>query len=63
MSNDRMDKEYGLLVCVFVCMDITQPQKNVIMPFAATWMNSEIIILTEVSQRKKYHILPVICGI
>ena len=28
MSNDWTDKEYGLLECVFVCMNITQPQKK-----------------------------------
>ena len=27
-------------------------KKSKIMPFAATWMDSEIIILSEVSQRK-----------
>ena len=35
------------------------------MPFAATWMQLEIIILSEVSWKKKdeYHMISLICGI
>ena len=33
------------------------------MPFAATWMDLQIIILSEVSQTKKYHIILLLCGI
>ena len=40
-------------------------KNNEIMPFAATWMNLEIIIVSEVSQteKDKYHMRSLICGI
>ena len=38
---------------------------NEIMPFAATWMGPEMIILSKVNQKEKdkYHMIVLICGI
>ena len=39
-------------------------KKNEIMPFVATWMDLEIIILSEINQKEKYkYMISLICGI
>ena len=38
-------------------------RKNEIMPFAVTWKDPEMIILSEVRQRDKNHMISLICGI
>ena len=57
-----MDKQD---VVIYAMEYYTSIRKNVIMPFAATWMGLEMIILSEVSQKEKdkYHMISLICGI
>ena len=40
-------------------------KKNKIIPFTATWMDLETIILSEVNQteKDKYHMISLICGL
>ena len=40
-------------------------KKNEIMLFAATWMDLEIIVLSELNQKEKdkYHMISLVCGI
>ena len=58
-----MDKEDVVYICTMEYYSAIK--KNEIMPFAATWMDLEIIILSEVSQKEKdkYHMISLICGI
>ena len=48
---------------VYIYSGVLLIQKNEIMPFSATWMDLEIIILNEVSQiqKDKYHNTSLIC--
>ena len=43
-----------ICVCVCVCLYISH-KKNEIMPFAATWMDPENIILSEVKTRQSLY--------
>ena len=47
-----MDKEGVVHIYIHTMRYYLAIKKNEIMPFAATWMDLEIIILSEVRQRK-----------
>ena len=56
-----MNKEYVIYVniytyiytCIYTMEYYSAISKNEIMPFVATWMDLEIILLSEVSQKEK----------
>ena len=60
--NRGMDKED---VIIYTMEYYSAIKKNELMPFAATWMDLEILILNEESQteKDKYHVRTLISGI
>ena len=46
-------RRWCVCVCVCVMEYYSAIKKNEIMPFAATWMNLEIPVLSEVRQRRR----------
>ena len=61
MSTDRIKKMWYIYT-----MEYYSPtDKTEIRPFAATWMQLEFIILSEVSETEedKYHTISLTCGI
>ena len=60
--NGGMDKE--VVVYIYTKDYYSATKKNETMPFAATWMDLKIIILSEVAiQKDKYHMILLICRI
>ena len=59
MSNRRMDKDVVHIDSGILAI------KNEIMPFSVTWLDLEMVILSEVSQtqKDKYHMMSLLCGI
>ena len=54
-----------IYIYIYTYNGILLIKKNEIMPFAPTWMDLEIIILSELSQteKDKYHMISLICVI
>ena len=57
-----MDKEDVKYIYTYIYEYYSGRKKNEIMPFAATWMDLEIIILSKISQaeKDKYHMISLI---
>ena len=61
-TDEWIKKMWGVCVCVCMVEYYSAIKKSEIMPFAAMWMDLEIIILSEVNQIKT-DMISLICGI
>ena len=68
LTNEWIKKMW--YICVFVyththTLEYYSAMKNEIFPFATTWMELECIRLSEITQSEKgkYHMISLICGI
>ena len=54
-----------MCVCIYIYIYYVAIEQNEIIASAATWMDLEMIILSEVSQKNKdtHHMKSLICGI
>ena len=48
---------------IYVMEYYSAVKRKKIMSFAATWMDLEIIILSEASRERQFHMISLICGI
>ena len=59
------DEWFKKMECAYIMEYYSAIKRKKIMPFAATWMRIEILIPSEVSQKKKnkYHMISLISGL
>ena len=64
-SNCPSEWVFRKMSYIYIMEYYSAMKKNKIMLFAATWMELETLILSEVSQKEKdkYHMIPLISGI